>query len=260
MKRGAPATDATTLLFPSRTLTLVTMTSLPLDELLEQMLSNKRIRREDFDAFTYRLRQERFLAPRTTHSCYQLTMQGNVTICYRMAPSQIEAIYNVFNTAEILEQILVFLHPLDQLRAREICKGFQRAIDASPQIRRNMYRKSDPLRQPAFIPYCVRGLSSRITQARGNLSLSMQLNREACLALKRSKFMRGILLAQPPPRSVTVRRDCECDEPGKLDTADCGYADMTFGHVLSAIASLGQQCGICGSFLGLRVNARISRA
>lgn len=137
-------------------------------------------------------------------------MQGNVTISHRMDPRQLAATYNVFNTAEILELILAFLLLLEQLQARGICRGIQAAIDSSAQIRRAMFKRSNPLRSPAPIPYYVRGLTCNMTQTRGKRSVSITMGEDAFYSVQHSAFLRSVLLAQPPLTTASVHRDCNC--------------------------------------------------
>ena len=230
------------------------MGPLPVDTCLREMFSAGRLREEDFTALKHCLRQERLLAPRTTQSCYQLTMQGNLTISYRMDPHQLAATYNVFNTAEILELILAFLLPLEQLQARGICRGIQAAIDSSAQIRRAMFRQSDPSRSPALVPYHVRGLTCTMIQARGKRSVSITMNEDACDSVQHSAFLRSVLLAQPSPTTALARRGCNC-QAFAIFPLSRASGNLTFGDILPAVTSLGAECGKCKTFFGWQVNA-----
>ncbi|KAK5127122.1 hypothetical protein LTR85_008482 [Meristemomyces frigidus] len=67
--------------------------------------------------------------------------------------SELEAVSRVLNTAELLESILSHLPALLLISvAPRVCKGFHRAIEASPTLQRKTFRKLDHgMRKPTLL-------------------------------------------------------------------------------------------------------------
>ncbi|KAK3704410.1 hypothetical protein LTR37_013833 [Vermiconidia calcicola] len=115
------------------------------DNLLYEMLNAGGISVYDYD----RLRSS-LAAERHQHAHH---LPGNVSLYGFAKYGELEAISKVLNTSELLEQILVNL-PLQTLLvgAQTTCKGFKRAIDKSPAIRREMFLLDDPKQTPGVLP------------------------------------------------------------------------------------------------------------
>ena len=145
-----------------------------ISDVLETMLSEGRLSRNDFERLQDCLRRER----------HYIVMHGNVTLQCRMPTYLVELTHNVFNTAELLENILQYLSPTLQLQSRAVCKGFQRAIDQSPNIRRNMHRQetlNSATSAVTLAPYRIQGIRSKRTQVRGI--------RGGCLEIDRTSYI-----------------------------------------------------------------------
>lgn len=74
------------------------------------------------------------------HGLYEhdFTTRKPSTTSITASPVELRATTATFNTAELLEQILLSIPALHLLRAKATCRNFRNAIDASPALRKKM--------------------------------------------------------------------------------------------------------------------------
>jgi hypothetical protein len=216
--------------------------------LLVEMLSSGAISKKDFDRLEKAFQHER--------------LSGNVTVTSPVTSGQLLAVYNVFNTPELVEWILASLPSFDLLRVRGSCKYFRQIIDDSPKIRRAMCRqgalKTTELTLP---PYGIRGVACGIHQVRGKPRISVCIDGASYSTVYRSHLrkptiLHSVLLAQPSPKLAVLYRDCECvvrerKSPYTRIHADTG---LTFGHMFRTMDSMGR-CARCDGFSLWRMEA-----
>ena len=173
--------------------------------------------------------------------------------------------YNVFNTAELLELILANMSALEQLRARAICKNFQETIDSSPEIRIGMFLQADTsvLVVPTAQPYTIRGIKCDVVEAREEKSIVVSIDSYladvcyAARALWTYPFLRNVLVAQPPPKQAVLYMDCYCTRGSQGATFQASETGLTFGHMFDAIDSSIATCTQCSDVLFWRIQARL---
>ena len=193
-----------------------------------------------------------------------LVLDGNVTIHCRNPERLIEVTYKVFNTVELLENILSFLTPFAQLWARSVSKEFCHVIDSAPQIRQKMFRQ-DALDQPVIpVPYRIRGLHCKLLQAYGVKNVCLEIDKISYKRyyeqyLRNSRILRSLLLTQPSPTEIIIRRDCYCSRTNGHSVFR-SEEDLTFGDLFRAIDKFGIRCPFCGTFLRLRIYTRGHRS
>ena len=119
-----------------------------------------------FVNLTWHLRRERMLIYQASTPTYGLCIQGNITIAQTTAPRRLDVLYRVLNTYELLEHVLFFLPPQDQLQARQVCGGFLKAIDRSSKIRSSMGLCNVTALELKKAPISIRGITSTISDAR----------------------------------------------------------------------------------------------
>ncbi|KAK3110682.1 hypothetical protein LTR53_014784 [Teratosphaeriaceae sp. CCFEE 6253] len=194
---------------------------------LEALLEAGSITQLDFDAISAELHASKHTS---------VTLAGHIAIGYA-APSRatLEAVHAVFNTAELLEQILRHLPPSFLLAtAPRVCQGWQAAIAGSTAIGRAVFQSPDRrTRRPPRVFYhgpsssssrrsgactipglvltnIVRASSSAAEASAAAYELRMTLapNRLLIDATKASPSLRNTLLTQPPVRAVSVTMSC----------------------------------------------------
>jgi hypothetical protein len=150
----------------------------------------------------------RVLSAGLSHGLPSLELPGHITVLAPVTAGQIDALYRVFNTTELLEYILRFLPPATLLRVRQTCYGFYATIRALPTLQRALGARRNPgLRYLTPPPTPVPGISLILTQSRDapGVSLGFDLNDNLGRYLdlwRRSNALRRVL-AQPPPARVT---------------------------------------------------------
>lgn len=195
---------------------------------------------------------------------------ASMTVHYRLSPRQLEIMNLVFNVPKLLEHILSFLSAQALLQLRAVCKEMKLMIEDSPRIRQIMFRESplnsqptlDPAPKLAFVsalaPYHIRGITRKITQAKGKhyvvLAIDSASYRSAYYRyLRHSRMLRSIQLAQPAPDSVTLYRDCACEQPETSSVPGGGV--ITFANVFRAINAFGRKCKVCHNCQRFRIRA-----
>lgn len=90
-----------------------------------------------------------------------LSVIDNISISVSITHRQVEVIASVFDTAELLEAILVHLPAKSLiLNIPLVCKGFRDAVQTSSKLKRRMYRplESSPAETPDFFAAPIAGL------------------------------------------------------------------------------------------------------
>ena len=181
-------------------------------------------------------------------------LEGNVTVGCLVTPRQLEVVHKVFNTAELLEQILANLSPVDLLlKAELVCKGFHRIINTSPKISRAMFRRPVIPKAPQPVsggirlpPYRISGI--RVRKLKQSILL---FDIRSCTAtttnlfyrhLRPSQSLRRTLLAQPPPTYARVKQRCDCIFLDNIDVKIHVPGGLTFGKLFEAIDAIKTPC------------------
>ncbi|KAK3111180.1 hypothetical protein LTR53_013832 [Teratosphaeriaceae sp. CCFEE 6253] len=194
---------------------------------LEALLEAGRIIQLDFDAILAELHASKHTS---------VTLAGHIAIGYA-APSRatLAAVHAVFNTAELLEQILRHLPPSFLIAtAPRVCRGWQAAVAGSTALGRAVLQSpnwrtrrpprvfhNDPTSSSSrcsgacTIPGLV--LANIVTASSSTAEASVEAyevrmtlapNRLLIDATKASPSLRNTLLTQPPVRAVSVTMSC----------------------------------------------------
>lgn len=189
----------------------------------------------------------------------QYVLSGNVTIAAGVRRGELHAVHRLFNTAELLENVLRSLPAIDQLVARRVCKAFDHTIRTSGQIQRHTFLKAfrtpadqQTLRTLAILPYRLKGFKIELSVRHGSVvvALTSQFQdggRYYKTTLRNSRSLRTILLAQPPPVHAHISASC-CCRANAIYTELHDRNGIRLGPVFDAFDRLGRiKCSRCES-------------
>ena len=183
------------------------------------------------------------------------TVEGPLELSYTINRDRFNAGHTVFATAELLEAILVWLSPIQQLRVRAVCRVFRNAIDASPSIRKAMLRDADmTIQRPIASPFItiLDGVDSETRWSEHEAILAITF-KERCLEessmLRTNSFLKALAIAQPPPKYAVVSYNC-------ATCADC----LQLGRMIASQIPSISHCGSCGLQESIRTRVQASHS
>lgn len=120
---------------------------------------------------------------------------------------------DLLSIPELLEHILFYLTPSDQLQCRGVSLTFRDIIDRSPRIRMAMFRDADLDNvNPAALPYRIKYVSFCLSTRREKSILTIYTfpRHDENILLAETSFLKSLLVAQPPPKHATISTQCAC--------------------------------------------------
>lgn len=188
--------------------------------LLAEMLTNGRISQQEHDELSRAMQQE--------FERDELTLVGSISLRHaRATEGQLHATYKVLNTPELLERILSYL-PRTRLllHGQCVCKGFKRAIESSPMLRRKMFLASKARKNGRFLPYEVSEpyLNYEVERSKnsGEVYLSLEILSDDKNGIERhmKSGLRNMVIAQPAPVEVSIVIGSSCKGHSRDDFKD----------------------------------------
>lgn len=175
------------------------------ERLLQQKLKAGELSPETFDDLKAAVELDKQVAFGHRVEGRLVTLQTSLP-CY----PQLVAVSKVFNTTELLEQILTYILPQHLvLYASPVCKGFKRTIDESSRLRKIMQREIDYDSPSRFFPYRLSGFWTKQRRAiaidddktyeeqkRDVLELCAEIRNWQ--SLSGSTLLNSIIMIQPP--------------------------------------------------------------
>lgn len=160
-------------------------------------------------------------------------------------PPTIRAMIATFSTAELLEKILSYLAPIQNLKAKATCHSFHNAIESSPTIRRSMstflrlgqINESDLFQSDAGgeVVFPVPGvdvLAFFYPEDGGRrLFVRFAVEPEAFARLRKSEAFRGLEVVDPPLVDAKIGWHCGCFEGGRGEAGLCSGGEREGGGV-----------------------------
>ena len=168
---------------------------------------------------------------------------GNIDM--KVPRNECEAVSRVFNTIELLEEILANLPPDQLFRIERTCKAFQAAINGCPGIRRHLFREADHECAITFIPFKFCGMRIHHT--------SWDLYGYSWLWLDETSYdrlgsyagLRNLLLAQPPLLHAKIHAESVDSvrryQPMGNSTTCSNPTGITIGDVLETVGNLSER-------------------
>jgi len=129
------------------------------------------------------------------------------------APSRngLDAISQVFNTAELLENIIIGL-PVNKLLSRTqfVCKAFRNAVHGTPELRKKLFVQPDDRPGPTLMPPLkIRALDlDERTPAAPGFHILGVLRPKHVPALEIHVDLRKMYVSQPPATAFLLRQIC----------------------------------------------------
>ena len=176
-------------------------------------------------------------------------------ICDPDSHQHFGAMQRVFNTVELVENILRFVSPSDQRAIGGVSSGFQAVIASSPLLQKIAFQQHAGNVSPSLPPYKIRATAIALTRTHGAVGVSIRSS--LCThwswyrTVLRKSRLRELLLSQPPPLRARFWADCACASCKKELERDQG---LRFRDVFDAIDGLGRpRCRVCSMVYYVRV-------
>lgn len=137
-----------------------------------------------------------------------INFPGNITI--RAVLSELEATHKVYNTTELLENILHFVLIRDLLlRIQLVGRAHRHLIQTSPELCRKLFLDSDPSSPPTAFPFRIKSQTDDIHRLyyswnEGCCHVVMNLSRSKITRIESSPGLLQLCMAQPAPQRITA--------------------------------------------------------
>ena len=159
----------------------------------------------------------------------------------------------VFETPELLENILTYIDPYHLLSVRGVSKTIQKLINTSPRIRTAMCRETQATTVsniPSF-PYRIRAMLRIDNDTSGIVSIIVgEFSRTSGIhsytrTLRGSATLESILIAQPSPGYASVYQRCYCNNSHRHSLRTRVFnRGLTFKDIFKLIDAH-RSCSLC---------------